>query len=535
MATQLLVLQTLLLVFVLAAAGTTSVLLASRRENSNADAKVRLVAQTIVADPWVALQVKTPDPTATLQPFAEELRKASGTDFVVIMSLAGIRWTHPDPAQIGGLFIGTIKPALAGATFTETSAGTLGPSLRVVAPIRDAGGTIVALVSVGVTLTAIHNQFAKQLPFLGVGLALLLLIALAGALLVSRRLRRQTSGLDPESLAQLYASHDAVLHSIREGLLVVDSQHRVTMINDEALRLLGLSGTVVGMAVDDLVLPETLAALFRAGVQARDELHLADDRVLVVNQSAATFRGRNFGTVVTLRDRTEMEALSGELDTVRAFAESLRSQSHEASNKLHTMVMLIETGRYEKAVEYATAELELSQRLTDRVVGSVDEPVLAALLLGKTAQAAERDVDLRITEDSRVPAGDLPISDLITVLGNLIDNAIDASAEGPVAGRRAVEVAILPEEGDLIIEVSDSGPGLPPELRDSAFTRGWSTKTVTTPGGRGLGLALVNQVVRRHRGTIEVNAGPLGGAHFSVSLPLGLRLDEVDRVDLVAP
>jgi two-component system CitB family sensor kinase len=243
--------------------------------------------------------------------------------------------------------------------------------------------------------------------------------------------------------------------------------------------------------------------------------------VLVVNQSDATFHGRTYGTVATLRDRTEMESLTGELDTVRAFAESLRSQAHEASNKLHTVVTLVETGRYDAAVEYATSELELSQWLTDRVVESVEEPVLAALLLGKTSQAAERGVELRITDDTRVPAGAVPVGDLITILGNLVDNALDATAEGPLDGVRVVEVAVLPEDGDLVVEVSDSGPGLPPEMQESAFTRGWSTKVVTTPGGRGLGLALVDQVVRRHRGVIEIVDGPLGGAHFTVRLPMG--------------
>lgn len=519
-ASQLLILQSLLLLFVLLAAGTASVVLAADREDQNTTDEVLRVAGAIADDAWVAEQVRTDDPSATLQPYAERLRLASGTDFVVVMGTDRTRFTHPDVTQIGGQFLGTIDRALAGETFTETYTGTLGPSVRSVAPIRDATGTIVALVSVGVTVDAIHTQFVAQLPFLLIGLMVLLLTALAGAMLVSRRLRRQTSGLDPKGLEELYASHDAVLHSIREGLLVVDHSRTITMINDEAVRLLGLPGARAGVRIADLALPETLLDLLGTGVAARDEMHLAQDRVLVVNQTAATFHGRTYGTVATLRDRTEMESLTGELDTVRAFAESLRSQAHEASNKLHTVVTLVETGRYDAAVEYATSELELSQWLTDRVVEAVAEPVLAALLLGKTSQAAERGVELRITDDTRVPAGALPVGDLITILGNLVDNALDATAEGPLTGLRVVEVAVLPEDGDLVVEVGDSGPGLPPELQESAFTRGWSTKVVTTPGARGLGLALVNQVVRRYRGTIEIDDGPLGGAHFTVRLPM---------------
>ena len=254
-------------------------------------------------------------------------------------------------------------------------------------------------------------------------------------------------------------------------------------------------------------------------------MHLAGDRVIVVNQSPAGFHGRSYGTVATLRDRTEMEALTGELDIVRAFAESLRSQAHEASNKLHTVIGLVETGRYATAVEYATAELELSQRLTDRVVSAVDEPILAALLLGKTAQAAERGVELVVSEDSSVPPGLVPSSDLITILGNLVDNAIDACSEQPVGSPRRIDVYLAPVDGDLVIEVADSGPGLAADLTESAFTRGWSTKPASTPGGRGLGLALVRQVVRRRGGTIDVGTSRLGGAEFSITLPPPVPLD----------
>ncbi|MEP6980837.1 MAG: sensor histidine kinase [Nakamurella sp.] len=519
-ASQLLVLQSLLLLFVLVAAGVSSVVLAADREDQDTTDSVLRVADAIAGDPWVVEQVVAADPTATLQPYAERLRLASGTDFVVIMDPDRTRFTHPDTTQIGGEFLGNIDAAMAGQPFTETYTGTLGPSVRSVAPIRDAAGTIVALVSVGVTTDAIHTQFVAQLPFLLAGLCVLLLVAFVGAMVVSRRLRRQTSGLDPQGLEELYASHDAVLHSIREGLVVVDDHRVIAVINDEAVRLLGVSGSEAGARIADLALPESLLGLFGSGVSARDEMHLTGDRILVVNQTAATFHGRTYGTVATLRDRTEMDSLTGELDTVRAFAASLHAQAHEASNKLHTVVALVETGRYDAAVEYATSELALSQWLTDRVVGSVEEPVLAALLLGKTSQAAERGVELRITDDTRLPAGVLPVADLITVLGNLVDNAIDAAAEGPLDGVRVVEVAVLPANEDLVIEIGDSGPGLPAAVQESAFTRGWSTKVATVPGGRGLGLALVSQVVRRHGGVIEIDDGPLGGAHFTVRLPM---------------
>ena len=524
MARQLLLLQALLLSVVVVAAAVTAFVVTRDREQATVRDKVLNLAESVAVNPFVAEWAASADPPARLQPYAEQIRKQTGVGFVVIMAPDRTRWSHPDPTQIGKPFIGTIQPALDGRTFTETFTGTLGPSVRAVAPVRDPAGRIVALVAVGVTTEAIRSQLLRQLPFLLTGLVMLLGVALAGSALVSRRLRRQTRGLDADSISAMYSSHQAVLHSVREGLLVIDQNKRVGVINDEARRLLGLSGDVVGTPVRDLSLPEPLAALLDEGRPAVDELHLTQDRVLVANQSIAEWEGRAFGTVVTLRDRTELEALTGELDTTKALAESLRSQAHESANRLHTMIVLVETGRGEDAVRYATTELELSQRLTDQLMTAVEEPVVAALLLGKAAQAGERGIELIVTADSQAPASNLPTSDLVTVIGNLIDNAIDASAEAGT--RKRVTVTVRPDSDDLLIQVTDTGPGLPPDLIASAFTRGWSTKAAADPGGRGLGLALVNQAVKRHNGTVDVAAAPGGGAVFTARLPMH-RLAEV--------
>jgi two-component system CitB family sensor kinase len=309
-----------------------------------------------------------------------------------------------------------------------------------------------------------------------------------------------------------------VLHSIREGLVVTDRSGRIGLMNDEARRLLGIDRDAVGESADSLPIAASVKELLASSRDADDELHLTGDRVLVVNQLAAEWRGRRYGTVTTLRDRTELESLTGELDTTKAFAESLRSQAHETANRLHTMIVLVETGRGEEAVQYATSQLELSQQLTDRLMAAVDEPVLAALLLGKAAQASERGIELSVDVSGAVAAAGIPISDLVTVFGNLVDNAIDASAES--AGARTIQVTIVSDATGLRVDVADSGPGLPAELVESAFTRGWSTKISATTAGRGLGLALVNQVARRHGGNVAVSASEAGGACLSVRLPM---------------
>jgi len=329
-----------------------------------------------------------------------------------------------------------------------------------------------------------------------------------------------------EEMERMYSSHEAVLHSVREGLVVVDPDGRVGVANDEGRRLLGLDDGAddpVGRPAADLPVAPSLRDLLVDGRTATDETHLTDERVLVVSQSQVPWDGSRRGAVMTLRDRTELEELTGELDSTRALSEALRSQAHEAANRLHAVVVLVETGHPERAVEYAVEQLELSQRLTDRVVESIEEPVVAAVLLGKTAQAAERAVTVQVEPDSHLPAGLASSAsagrDLVTVLGNLLDNAVDAVAALDDDDEREVLVGVRPDGAHLLLRVSDSGPGLPDDVVDAAFTRGWTTKVAATSAGRGLGLSLVDQVVRRRRGTIDVT-----GSTFEVRLPLeGLR------------
>jgi sensor histidine kinase regulating citrate/malate metabolism len=320
--------------------------------------------------------------------------------------------------------------------------------------------------------------------------------------------------------------HQAALHAVREGLLMLDGQYRVALINDGGRELLGVGREeeVIGHSVADLGLPGPLTGALLSSEPRVDEVYLTASRVLVVNTSPVS-GGERRGTVVTLRDVTELQALTGELDSERGFTQALRSQAHEAANRLHTVVSLIELGRAEEAVAFATAELELAQALTDQVVAAVREPVLAALLLGKTAQANERGVELVVSPDSRLDDGLLPAElssrDLVTILGNLIDNAVDA-AQGSAGAR--VTVTAYASEREVVLRVTDTGPGVDPAHADLVFQRGFSTKPAG-PGGRGLGLALVRQAVARHEGTLTVaesddnGADGEGGAMFEVRLP----------------
>jgi two-component system CitB family sensor kinase len=261
---------------------------------------------------------------------------------------------------------------------------------------------------------------------------------------------------------------------------------------------------------DDVELPVEVVALLGSSSTVEDALVLTADRVLVV--SAEPVRGPNgkrIGTIATIRDHTRLQELAGEIDTVTTLADALRSQTHEFANRLHTIIALIELGRVDDAIAFASSEVDTSQRLAEQLVETVDEPFLTALLLGKSAQANERGIRFELSVTGTVVSA-LPPRDIVTIVGNLLDNAMDASTR---TREPAVHVTVLAGLESLRISVSDSGPGPDPADLHRLFELGVTTK-LGGPHGRGIGLALVRQSVRRLGGDLEVE-----GSEFTVTLP----------------
>src|SRR6476661_2323757 len=488
-AAQTFVLQVLVALLVVGIGTAAAYAQAQRAGTQEATARALAVARTVASSPEVVAGVRSADRDGRLQAYAEDVRRHTQTDFVVVMSPTGTRYTPPDTSLIGRQFIGHIEQAQRGGTVVEDYTGTLGPSRRAVVPVRagpGGDGAVVGLVAVGIRKAAVSRRLEGQLvALLAAGLAAAVLTGLATAL-VARRVRRQTHGLGERQLREMVEYYDAVLHAVTEGLLLIDLEGRLRLANDEAVRLLGLGDGAVGRPVAELGLSGPLTAALTDETPRGDELHVTDARVLVLNTAPARWDGRALGHVATLRDRTDLEHLTGELDSARGLTEALRSQAHESANRLHTIVSLIELGHPDRALEFATEELELSQLLTDRVVAGIEEPALSALLLGKAAEAGERGIDLRIDEGAVWPVDALPARDVVTIVGNLIDNAFDAVTAHP--GERQVRVDTRRDGSDLVLTVADTGPGLPPGAVARAFERGVSSKDQGREGRRGIGL-----------------------------------------------
>ncbi|WP_333776262.1 SpoIIE family protein phosphatase [Streptomyces sp. IBSBF 3136] len=317
LAGQVFLLQVVIVLLLVVSALVAQVLQVRHDINREARNRSVAVAQAFANAPGTAAALRAPDPTAILQPKAEAARKATGVDFIVVMNTQGIRYTHPKPDRIGKKFVGTIGPALAGGTVVEEVNGTIGPLVQAVVPVKDASGTVVGLVSTGITTKHVGGAADRQLPLLLAAAAAALVLATGGTALVSRRLLRQTHGLGPSEMTRMYEHHDAVLHAVREGVLIVGGDGRLLLANDEAHRLLDLPEDAEQRHVRELGLDEETAELLDSGRVATDEVHLVKDRLLAVNQRPTDLRGGPPGSVTTLRDSTELRALSGRAEVAR--------------------------------------------------------------------------------------------------------------------------------------------------------------------------------------------------------------------------
>ncbi|MFG2427515.1 SpoIIE family protein phosphatase [Streptomyces sp. NPDC048590] len=348
LAGQVFLLQVAIVVLIVAAAVAALVL--QSRADSTREARNRsvAVAETFANAPGTEAALEGPDPTAVLQPKAEAARKGSGVDFIVVTNLESIRLTHPLPDRIGKKFVGDVGPALRGHVVTEEIDGTIGPLIQAVVPVFGSDGEVVGLVAAGITIKNISGVADDQFPLLFGSAAGVLLLAMGGTALVTRRLNRQTHGLGPTEMTRMYEHHDAVLHSVREGVLIVGGDGRLLLANDEARRLLDLPPDVEGRTVEELGLAPDVAELLASGRSATDEVHSAGDRLLAVSQRATDRNGGPAGSVTTLRDTTELQALSGSAAMARGRLKLL----YDAGTEIGTALDVVRT--CEELVGFAT-------------------------------------------------------------------------------------------------------------------------------------------------------------------------------------
>jgi len=471
--------------------------------------------------------------TGPIQSIASRVQQRTQVLFVVVANTRSVRLAAPERDMLGYQVAGDFTQALAGHEQIAQEPTVFGVVIVAKVPVQQPGGRVLGIVSVGISTKAFDDEFSTNLRVLAAMGGVLLLIGVAGSVVLARRWRGLTLGLRPAEIIELVRTQAAVLEGIGEGVLAADTSWNTTFVNDEACRLLEI-GNEIGGQVDEIGLTTRVLDVFKTANSA-PTLANVGERIVVVSARPVLREGRELGTVLVVRDRTDVESLTRQLDAVQLMSTVLRAQRHEFANRLHLLNGLLHGGHIDEGLQYLE-ELLGSGPLGSALPGidSIRDAYLQAFLAAKAAAAREAGVTLKIGENTWVSGRLVLPVDVTTVVGNLLDNAIDAARLSDNATRE-VEVELLQDGSTLHVTVVDSGDGVAPEFVDHLFTEGTTTKPDSgIPGGRGIGLALSRQISRSLGGDLWLaspgkTGSQLYGAEFIARLP-GVMVEEAQWV-----
>ncbi|PTM57636.1 ATP-binding protein [Desmospora activa] len=481
------------------------------------------LAETLAGDPELIAAFQEPEPWTKIQPMAERIRKQSGAQFVVVGNRQGIRYSHPIPERIGRSMVGgdNDRALVNKESYVSKATGSLGPSLRGKTPIIDESGEVIGLVSVGFLMESVADMTLAYLMKMVWFFLLAFVVGVGGAIWLARSIKHATSGLEPDEIASLYKERSAVIEAVREGIIVVDGDGKVTLVNRAASRILGLSkgADVRGRELKELLPDTRLPYVVESGEKELDRRIQINGREIVVNRYPirSPEGERVVGAVASFRLKSDMDELNEQLSQVSRYTEALRAQTHEFHNTLYTISGLIQLGSYKEALAMIHQETVENQDRIQRIVKGIPDPRLGGILLGFFNRAKERKVDFSLDEDSRLqplPA-DFDRQGLVHIIGNLITNAFEAVDKNP-PDQRQVRLYIGDTGGEILLEVEDSGQGITDGDTVRIWERGYSTKKGEK---RGFGLPKVKETVEDMGGYIALERGELGGALFVVAVP----------------
>ncbi|WP_427885621.1 ATP-binding protein [Kribbella sp. GL6] len=526
LAGQLLVLQLAIVVIVLVAVAAVSLAQSAATFNRVEGRRVTLLAEQLSGSPALRFNIRNPAPAEMLAPTLQTSLAQSGVTSITVANAHGKVIAATNPTLIGtdltyGDPAGDKRRGWSGELRVDSSR-ELVAQVPVLSDGRDGFGRTdgslgdqIGTVMVGERSPSVLQRLRGASSYLAIYLGIACVLGLLGSWLLARRIKRQTLGLEPREIAGLAEHREAMLYGLAEGVVALDPHLRVTLVNDVGRRLLDLPSDAVGKSLKDLGIEGRLREVLSGDDEARDAVVVRRGRVLVMNRMSVVKDGRSLGSVTTLRDRTELAQLERELGSFRSSAELLRAQTHEFANQLHTISGLIQIGEYDEVVTYVGALNRYRESLDLTVTRRVHDTTVAALLMAKSSLAAERRVELRVSERTTLLRLDPALSaDIATVLGNLVDNAVDAAAQsGTPLSPAWVEVELRQDATSVEIVVRDSGPGVAPELAQEVFAHGFTTKAAAE-GERGIGLAMTRMICRRRGGEVAVTNPTDGGAAF---------------------
>nr|WP_156185356.1 sensor histidine kinase [Bacillus sp. LK2] len=485
-------------------------------EDSQAE-KAKTIARIVADDSIVIDGLAGKVDTALIQVYTNKILKSTDVQFIVVMDMNGIRKSHPNPQKIGHHFIGGDEgPVLKGNEHVSLAEGTLGISMRVFVPVFSETGEQLGAVAVGISADNVKERVKESRHIIYIGVGVGVLVGVIGAILLARHIKKSLFGLEPHRIAKILEERNTMLLSVKEGIIAVDKEANVTLINNEAKRLFkksGLEEDFIGKDVELYMPNSRIKEVLQTGeVQLNEEQNIYGITI-VTNRVPLYVKGEIVGAIATFRDKTEIRKLAEELTGIRLYAEALRAQSHEFMNKMHVVLGLTHMKQYEELQKYVSSMVSEHQYEIGGVMKRIKSPVFAGFLLGKLSYAREKNIKLIIKEDSYLPEiyDERIIHELITIVGNLIDNALDAVTN---CEKKQVEVGI--QYGDtLIITVQDTGKGIQEDEMDALFIKGYSTKG----DNRGYGLYLVKESIQRINGEIHIHSLVGEGTTITIEIP----------------
>ena len=493
--------------------------------NDNVQARIedniRNIAALVSNSEDIAAALSMGDPYGEIQKeVSRYLGAVEDIEFIVVADMDSVRYSHPVAERIGQKFVGGDDKRVVetGESYISEQVGTLGRSLRALVPIFHEGEQ-VGFVAVG-TLTR-DIERAKREAFENILFLVFLTVAVGiiGSFLLAGNIKRSLLGLEPEEIAKLYTEKAGMLDAIHEGIISVDAQGRVTLVNDSALKIIGMdeadASTLIGREVKEVFPTSRLPVVLRTGKAEYDTEQIIGGSVILTNRVPILRDGKVLGALATFRDKTEVLRLAEELTGVNQIVEALRANTHEFMNKLHVVLGLIQIKDYEEAERYILGATRDQQTLTAGVVKRIQDPTVAGLILGKISRAGELGIIIQIDEETRLERthGRIKSSSLVKILGNILENAFFATRDA--RENRVVKLYIFEDDASIFMEVEDRGRGIARENLKRIFNRGYTTKK----GSGGEGLFIVNKTVHEIGGTITVDSEPGVGTLFRVTLP----------------
>lgn len=479
------------------------------------------VAKIVATMPQVREALQSGNPSAIIQPIAENVRIQTEAEYVVVGDKHGIRVAHPFADRIGKAMVGgdNDQALLHGESYVSKAVGSLGPALRGKVPVFDQHGNVIGIVSVGFLMKDIDEAIAGYRGKILVIIFISLIIGIIGAIWLSKRFKRAIFGLEPEEIAAMFMERNALIESVREGIVAIDRHGNITMVNQAATNILNLppQNDVVRKPIMEMIPGSRMLEVLETGDEHLDRESTIGGKEILVNRVPIKLENKVIGVVSSFRPKSEIDQLAAELSQARRYADVLRAQTHEFNNLLYTISGLLQLGSIDEAIELITSETSSQQEMIHFISKQIPDPLIGALLLGMHNRAKELKINFLIHPDSRLNELSPAINrqQIVILLGNVIQNALEA-VNDPRVEDKQVECYISDTGKEILFEVEDSGNGIEETLREQIFQHGFSTKQ---GGNRGIGLAKVKSMVEEMGGYILVGESELGGALFTISLP----------------